>query len=68
MQPKLSALSGPLSKAEFPFDGLLSLGRDASNPICIVDLSVSPRHCQIAKDKEDFVLTDLDSTSGTFVN
>lgn len=68
MQPKLSALSGPLSKAEFPFDGLLSIGRDASNPICLVDLSVSPRHCQIAKDKEDFVLTDLDSTSGTFVN
>jgi Nif-specific regulatory protein len=68
VQPKLSALRGPLGKSEFRFAGPLSIGRDASNPVCIQDALVSPRHCCIASDDGRFLLTDLDSASGTFVN
>jgi Nif-specific regulatory protein len=68
VQPKLVALSGPLGKSEFRFSAPLSIGRDADNPICIEDLAVSPRHCQIALQNESFLLTDLDTASGTFVN
>jgi transcriptional regulator with GAF, ATPase, and Fis domain len=68
VQPKLLALSGPLGKFEFRFSAPLSIGRDASNAICVEDPVVSPRHCQIARQDEDFLLTDLDTASGTFVN
>ena len=68
MQPKLVALSGPLGKSEFRFSAPLSIGRDVSNAICVDDPAVSPLHCKIARQNETFLLTDLDTTSGTFVN
>ena len=68
MQPKLLALSGPLGKSEFRFAPPLSIGRDAGNPICIEDAAVSPRHCQIERKDGGFLLTDLDTPAGTFVN
>jgi transcriptional regulator with GAF, ATPase, and Fis domain len=57
-----------LGKSEFPLVRLLSIGRDSSNSICLGDLTVSPNHCRITPDNGRFLLTDLDSTSGTFVN
>jgi len=68
LQPKLVALSGPLGKSEFRFSAPLSIGRDVSNAICVDDPAVSPLHCKIARQNETFLLTDLDTTSGTFVN
>ncbi|HXN51650.1 MAG TPA: sigma 54-interacting transcriptional regulator [Candidatus Acidoferrum sp.] len=68
MQPKLLALSGPLGKSEFRLSVPLSIGRDASNAICIEDSAVAPLHCQILRQDERFLLTDLDTASGTFVN
>ena len=68
MQPKLLALSGPLGKSEFRFAVPLSIGRDSSNPICIDDPTVSGLHCQIARQNESFLLTDLETPSGTLVN
>ncbi len=68
MQPKLAALSGPLRKSDFPFAQFLSIGRDSSNAIRLDDRSVSPSHCRITLDSERFLLTDLESDSGTFVN
>ena len=68
MQPKLAVLSGPLGKSEFPIVRLLSIGRDSSNSICLGDMAVSPNHCQIQVDKDRFLLTDMASASGTFVN
>src|SRR5713226_4791444 len=68
VQPKLAALSGPLRKSEFQVGGILSIGRNSSNSICVEDASVSPRHCRIDCNKERYLLTDLDSGSGTFVN
>jgi transcriptional regulator with GAF, ATPase, and Fis domain len=68
VQPKLVALSGPLGSSEFRFSAPLSIGRDASNGICIEDPAVSPLHCHIIPDKDGLLLTDLDTPSGTFVN
>jgi transcriptional regulator with GAF, ATPase, and Fis domain len=68
VQPKLLALSGPLGKSEFRLFAPLSIGRDASNSICVEDSAISPLHCHIVRQDERFLLTDLDSASGTFVN
>jgi transcriptional regulator with GAF, ATPase, and Fis domain len=68
VQPRLLALSGPLGKSEFRFGAPLSIGRDSSNLICIDDAAVSALHCQIARQNENFLLTDLETASGTFVN
>jgi transcriptional regulator with GAF, ATPase, and Fis domain len=68
VQPKLVALSGPLGTSEFRFSAPLSIGRDTSNAVCIEDPAVSPFHCHVVRQNESFLLTDLDSVSGTFVN
>jgi len=68
VQPKLLALGGPWGKSEFRFSAPLSIGRAASNPICLEDPGVAPLHCQIAHQGDGFLLTDLDTASGTFVN
>jgi Nif-specific regulatory protein len=68
VQPKLLALSGPLGKSEFRFSAPVSIGRDASNPICIDDPTVAQIHCRIARQNDSFLLTDQDTSSGTFVN
>ena len=68
MQLKLLALSGPLGKSEFRFPAPLSIGRGSSNLICIDDPAVSALHCQIARQNESFLLTDLETASGTYVN
>ena len=68
MQPKLAALNGPMRKSKFPLAGVLSIGRNSTNSICLDDASVSPDHCRISCENERFLLTDMDSDSGTFVN
>src|SRR4029453_1567602 len=44
------------------------IGRETAATLCIADASVSRRHSQIDKDKDDFVILDLDSLNGTFIN
>jgi transcriptional regulator with GAF, ATPase, and Fis domain len=68
MQPRLTVLSGPLRKSEFPVGEGLSIGRNSSCSICLEDTTVSPVHCRISCDNERFLLADMDSDSGTFVN
>jgi pSer/pThr/pTyr-binding forkhead associated (FHA) protein len=46
----------------------LSIGRLADNAIQIEDASVSSHHGEIAFHGGDYVLRDLGSTNGTFVN
>src|SRR5688572_10743570 len=69
MKPKLIAIAGPSKGTIIELDeSPLSLGRDASNRVALADLSVSRRHCEIAREGQGFKLTDLDSHNGTFVN
>ena len=46
----------------------ISLGRVADNDIQIDDESISGHHAEISKKGEDFILRDLGSTNGTFIN
>jgi len=68
MQPKLVAINGPLRKSEFPIHGEVTVGRDANNAVRLEDPWVSPHHCVIAEQQDHYVLTDLESHAGTFVN
>ena len=54
---------------EYPLmkDGI-TIGREAENTIQIDNLAVSGFHARIDQAGPDFILTDLQSTNGTFVN
>src|SRR5438045_2779940 len=65
----LDAVAGPVKGSSFPLAvELTSIGREPSNSISILDGSISRHHCVIKKDGEHFIITDLDSRNGTFVN
>jgi Nif-specific regulatory protein len=46
----------------------LGIGSDASNQVRLADPSVAPHHCVVEREGTRFVLRDLDSPAGTFVN
>src|SRR6266496_1966399 len=69
MQPRLAAISGKLKGAIFTIsEDAVVIGRETAANLCIADASVSRRHSRIEKDGEQFVITDLESLNGTFVN
>ena len=47
--------------------GTYEIGRRPDNAICIANGSVSGLHCKLTVNGDTVVLTDLDSTNGTFV-
>ena len=49
-------------------DRPMAVGRDARNDIRILDSEVSRNHATVQKVKENFVLTDRNSSNGTLVN
>lgn len=69
MPPRLAAVSGKLKGAVFAVnEEPLVIGRDTAANLCIADASVSRRHSKIEKRETGFVITDLESLNGTFVN
>ena len=67
--PELEALAGPLKGSSFPLsDPEVSIGREPSNLVPILDASVSRRHCLIRRDADEFKIQDLNSRNSTFVN
>ena len=69
MPPRLAAISGKLKGAIFTIDeDALVIGRETAANLCIADASVSRRHSTIENKDEGFVITDLESLNGTFVN
>jgi transcriptional regulator with GAF, ATPase, and Fis domain len=66
---RLEAVSGPLKGKLFPLTAdEVSIGRDPSNEISLLDSLVSRRHCVIRKEAEGFRLHDLESRNNTFVS
>ena len=54
---------------EYPFDkDNMTIGRNEGNDIVIDNLAVSGLHARIDKTENTYILTDLQSTNGTFVN
>lgn len=69
MPPRLAAISGKLKGAIFALnEESLVIGRETAANLCIPDASVSRRHSKIERNDAGFVLSDLESLNGTFVN
>lgn len=46
----------------------MTIGRSSENDLPLIDLDVSRIHCKIVPHKTGFIVVDLDSTNGTYVN
>jgi transcriptional regulator with GAF, ATPase, and Fis domain len=69
VNPRILLISGPQKDSSFVLSGNeISLGRDSSNAVAISDVSLSRRHCLIAREADRFTIRDLDSRNGTLVN
>jgi len=68
MKPRLVPLSGSSTAEVLLTANGLTIGREASNTICVEESIVSARHCRIESDGTGFVLMDQESKNGTFVN
>lgn len=68
--PRLLAISGlQKGKVWAVNNGPLSLGRDSSNQVQVIDAGVSRKHCSVIEVSSGvFEIADLDSHNGTFVN
>jgi two-component system, NtrC family, response regulator HydG len=68
--PRLVATSGYSKGTEWPANGgSLSLGRDASNRIVVIDAAVSRKHCSVSEVGNGvYELADLESANGTLLN
>ena len=65
----LLVLEGPNPGKRLYMDQpVLLVGRDEDCDLVIVDRQVSRRHASITRENEQYVLRDLDSKNGTFVN
>ena len=68
-QFQLIMRSGPTPGASFTLEGdQLDIGRDSTNEIVINDAEISRRHARLTFQGGKYVLEDLGSTNGTFVN
>jgi signal transduction histidine kinase len=47
---------------------VMAIGRDTGNQIQLHDTEVSRRHAEVRQDGDGWVLVDLDSSNGSFVN
>jgi pSer/pThr/pTyr-binding forkhead associated (FHA) protein len=56
-----------LGEYQIKVGGSLTIGRHESNDIVIDSLAVSAEHAKIDSVSATFILTDLESTNGTFV-
>jgi pSer/pThr/pTyr-binding forkhead associated (FHA) protein len=69
MNPRLVAIHGPLSGQIIYLDEpVISIGRQLSNDIILNDPHVSRNHCLIRSEGEQYVIEDLNSANGTYVN
>jgi predicted component of type VI protein secretion system len=66
---KLTVREDPASEKEYPLgEGAVVLGREAFNDVVVFDPEVSRRHAQISFQEGRYIIEDLGSTNGTFVN
>jgi hypothetical protein len=73
-KPSIESLIGVLTldnaeKTSFPlFDAEYTIGREPNNRIQVPDSSVSGLHAKVRKTSEGYLLEDLNSRNGTYVN
>ncbi len=68
-QYQLVMHAGPTPGKTFPLEvDVITIGREAGNTIIINDAEVSRKHTQLMLQGGKYVLSDIGSTNGTFVN
>lgn len=68
-QYQLIMHTGPTQGKIFPVEGdIITIGRESENQIVINDAEVSRKHSQLILQGGKYILSDLGSTNGTFVN
>lgn len=66
---KLSIISGDVSGRTFDLSGArIPIGREFDNDICLDHVSLSRHHAELVLDNGGYVVRDLNSLNGTFVN
>ena len=59
----------PTTQQVFPLsEGVVTIGREAYNDVVLIDPEASRKHAQISFQAGRYVVEDLGSTNGTFVN
>ena len=68
-QYQLTMQSGPTPGKVFPLEGdNITIGREPDNGVAIADQEVSRKHSKLVLQNGQYVISDLGSTNGTFVN
>ena len=68
-QFQLVMRSGPTPGVVFPLESdQITIGRDSTNDVAINDAEVSRRHARLTFQGGKYVVEDMGSTNGTFVN
>lgn len=68
-QFQLVMRSGPTPGTVFPLEGdQIMVGRDSTNGVAINDAEMSRRHARLTFQGGKYVIEDVGSTNGTFVN
>lgn len=60
--------SNGVRSSVLPVSDLAVIGRDPAGDVVLDCASVSPRHCEVRRDPDGWVITDLDSIGGVYVN
>jgi len=68
MRSRIVIINGDNAGATYPLKGTVSLGRAESNTVTIKDAKVSRQHAQIQQQGKEYIVVDLNSSNGTFVN
>ena len=66
--PRLAGRFADGKQGEFPLGTKTTMGRHPSNTLRLVDREVSKEHASIERVGNTFLLRDLNSSNGTFVN
>ncbi len=69
VNPRLFCISGPLRDSTFALpSGEVPIGRDPANLLAISDPALSRKHCLLSPHGDAYVVRDLESRNGTYVN
>lgn len=70
MRAVLTILNGRHKGKSVPLEhpNSLTIGRGKGNDLIILDPKVSRSHCSLLPSEKGFLITDLDSTNGTYLN
>ena len=66
--PRITIVDGPRAGKDFPFEGPIVLGRSADVDVRLEDATVSRRHAQLRREGAGWIVADLKTHNGTFVN